>query len=96
MGNCYSSLLAYIDLSNGAGCQFCSEEEENFILCVMQADHKKTSRALWAQISNMKLAQRLINALQDEDLTDISACENLLESYFAQACPFHVLHSLPL
>ncbi|EIE24723.1 hypothetical protein COCSUDRAFT_62141 [Coccomyxa subellipsoidea C-169] len=45
-----------------------------------QADHKKTGRALWAQISNMKLAQRLINALQDEDLTDISACENLLES----------------
>ena len=61
-------------------------------VCVMQADQKRSGRQLWSQLSNMRLAQRLINALQDEDLSDISACENLLESYFAQACPL----SLPL
>ncbi|KAK9909360.1 hypothetical protein WJX75_001012 [Coccomyxa subellipsoidea] len=53
-----------------------------------QADQKRSGRALWAQLSNMRLAQKLINALQDEDFSDISACENLLESYFAQACPY--------
>ncbi|CAL8467760.1 g7298 [Coccomyxa elongata] len=50
-----------------------------------QADSRKTGRALWGHLSNMRLAQKLIQALHtEEDITDISACENLLESYFAQ------------
>ncbi|BDA42583.1 magnesium transporter MRS2-B [Coccomyxa sp. Obi] len=49
-----------------------------------QADSRKTGRALWGHLSNMRLAQKLIQALHTEDITDISACENLLESYFAQ------------
>ena len=55
---------------------------------MMQADGKKTGRGLWGHLSNIRLAQKLIQALHtEEDITDISACENLLESYFAQACP---------
>lgn len=35
----------------------------------------------------MRLAQQLVRVLQEDDMNDISACENLLESYFAQVCP---------
>lgn len=44
---------------------------------------------MWARVQQLKLAQSLAKAFadaqdEDEDLNNISACENLLESYFAQ------------
>lgn len=63
------------------------------------ASRKLRGKALWSRhVRQMSLARVLIRHMQsddddgtdeewdeDGDLSDISACENLLESYFAQA-----------